>query len=332
MPLVFPMALSACKKKAALLTLAGATMGTTFSIRAVDPTGAVTQDEMQVAVTRALEDVDRRMSNWRADSEISQFNAMRDGSVITMSPELAEVMNAAVQVNAASEGRFDTSMGPLIELWGFGAPGTPSMPSANEIAARKSLSGHENSLRIEADTMGKTRNDVQIYLAGIGKGYGADHVGRALETLGLVDYMVEIGGDLVAKGRNPDGVPWQIGIESPNPADRGVVSVVGLSDMGLATSGDYRNYFEVDGKRYSHLIDPSTGYPVEHATTSATVLAENAMLADAWSTAMLILGRERGLEVAAAHSVAVQFVDKDLSSAHHGFKTYESDAFKTLTS
>ena len=246
MPLVFPMALSACKKKAELRTFAGATMGTTFSMRAVDPTGAGTQDEMQVAVTRALEDVDRRMSNWRADSEISQFNAMRDGSVITMSPELAEVMNAAVQVNAASEGRFDTSMGPLIELWGFGAPGAPSMPSANEIAARKSLSGHENSLRIEADTMGKTRDDVQIYLAGIGKGYGADHVGRALETLGLVDYMVEIGGDLVAKGRNPDGVPWQIGIESPNPAHRGVLSVVGLSDMGLATSGDYRNYFEVD--------------------------------------------------------------------------------------
>ncbi len=170
-----------------------------------------------------------------------------------------------------------------------------------------------------------------MYLAGIGKGYGADHVGRALESFGLTDYLVEIGGDLYAAGRNPDGLPWQIGIESPNPADRGVMGVVGVSGLGLASSGDYRNYFENDGRRYSHLIDPTTGLPVDHDTASATVLAENAMLADAWSTAMLILGRERGLEVAQRHNIAVQFVDRNRESAPAGFKTHASEAFKSLT-
>ena len=144
---------------------------------------------------------------------------------------------------------------------------------------------------LQHGTVEKTNSDAQVYLAGIGKGYGADHVGRAIEALGITDYLVEIGGDLYTAGRNPEGLPWQIGIEAPNIADRRVLEVVGVSGLGLASSGDYRNYFEEDGQRYSHLVDPATGRPVTHKTASATVLAENAMLADAWSTAMLILGR-----------------------------------------
>ena len=143
--------------------------------------------------------------------------------------------------------------------------------------------------------------------------------------------MVEIGGDLYASGNNPGGTPWQIGIEKPAALSGGVLDVVGVSGLGLASSGDYRNYFEQDGERFSHLIDPVSGRPITHKTASATVLAENAMLADAWATAMLILGREKGLEIAKSHNVAVLFVERDSASSDLRFKTESSETFKALT-
>lgn len=328
MPLVFPMALGACRETAEVLRLSGTTMGTGFSIIALDASGRLAQSDLQAATRKALDAVDVAMSNWRPDSEVSRFNAQGGIDPVPMSPDLAAVMQAADSVSLASEGRFDTTIGPLIELWGFGAVRRDrTVPAAAEIAARKSRSGHRTVLQVAPDTLRKTNADAQLYLAGIGKGYGADHVGRALEDLGITDYMVEIGGDVIAKGLNPDGFAWQIGIETPNPADRGVFDIVALSGMGLATSGDYRNYFERDGRRFSHLIDPTTGYPVVHDTASATVLAENAMMADAWSTAMLILGRERGLAVASAHDIAVKFIDRATIVGQPSFTTYVSPAY-----
>ncbi|WP_326973081.1 FAD:protein FMN transferase [Candidatus Rhodobacter oscarellae] len=307
-------------------------MGTTYKVVAVDHDNRLDEADIKRAVSAALADVNAAMSNWDAGSEISRLNAAPAGVATQMSPELSQVMTAAAEVNAASEGRFDTTLGPLIELWGFGAPGEQAMPSEAAIAEARDRSGHQNSLQLGAGAVQKTRADAQVYLAGIGKGYGADHVGRALQALGLEDFLVEIGGDLYAAGRNPEGQPWQIGIESPNAANRGVLGVVGVSGMGLASSGDYRNYFERDGERFSHLIDPATGRPVQHSTASATVLAENAMLADAWSTAMLILGRERGLQIAERHDIAVQFVARDAGGANGlKFKTFSSPAFDKLT-
>lgn len=332
MPLVFPMALSACKERADILRISGTTMGTTYSVVAIDKSQRLAESDVRAAIEQTLDDVDFRMSNWRTDSEVSRFNAQTGADAVAVSPELEEVMQAAEQVHLASEGRFDITMGPLIELWGFGASDADKIvPSQTDIAAQQARSGHLNSLQIETGALRKTHPDAHVFLAGIGKGYGADLVGRSLETLGIEDYFVEIGGDLYARGRNPNGLPWQIGIESPDQADRGVFGVVGLSSMGLATSGDYRNYFETDGQRFSHLLDPATGYPVTHVTASATVVAENAMLADAWSTAMLILGRERGLEVASAHDVAVQFIERNTDVDQPAFDTYVSSAFKALT-
>ncbi|SMX29437.1 Thiamine biosynthesis lipoprotein ApbE precursor [Pelagimonas phthalicica] len=322
--LVMPFALAACYNRTQVIELVGQTMGTTYKVVAVDHKNAVDKAEVEMRISAALADVNKAMSNWDDSSEISRINAAPAGARADMSQELAQVMNAAADVNAASQGRFDTTMGPLIELWGFGAPGQTALPSEAAIAAAQAKSGHANSLLLTGQNVEKTREDAQVYLAGIGKGYGADHVGRALEDLGLSDYMVEIGGDLYASGRNPEGMAWQIGIESPDPLARGVMGVVGVSGMGLASSGDYRNYFEADGQRFSHLIDPVTGRPVDHNTASATVLADNAMLADAWSTAMLILGRERGLEVAEQHHIAVHFVDRN---ADGSYVTHQSAAF-----
>jgi thiamine biosynthesis lipoprotein len=325
--LVMPFALAACYNRKQVIEFVGLSMGTTYKVVAVDHTNSVDETEVRHQVSEALAAVNHAMSNWDAGSEISRINAAPAASVTPMSADLSQVMFAASEVNHKSDGRFDTTMGPLIELWGFGAPGQTAIPSEAAIAEAQAKSGLTRSLKLEPGAVHKTRSEAQVYLAGIGKGYGADRVGRALEAMGLTDYLVEIGGDLYASGRNPDGMAWQIGIESPDPTERGMLGVVGVSGMGLASSGDYRNYFEADGQRFSHLIDPVTGRPVQHNTASATVMAENAMLADAWSTAMLILGRERGLEIAAEHNIAVKFVDRTAAGA---YVTQHSKAFDAL--
>ena len=328
--ILMSVALAACKPGAKTLDFSGLTMGTSYNVVAVDPTRKVNEAEAKAQIESALALVNKQMSNWDSTSEISRFNAKTDLGFMGISTDLAKVMRAAEDVHIASEGRFDTTTGPLIELWGFGANGAKHMASDAEIAAAQARSGHGATLNVGASTLQKRRSDAQVYLSAIGKGYGADQVGRALESLGITDYMVEIGGDLYASGLNADGKPWQIGIEKP-AALSGVLDVVGVSGMGLASSGDYRNYFEQDGARYSHVIDPVTGRPITHKTASATVLAENAMLADAWATAMLILGRERGLEIAKANDLAVLFVERDESASDLRFKTTASEHFTALT-
>ncbi len=330
--IVMPLALMACKPGDLVLELSGLTMGTTYKVVAVDPSHQLSKAEIGAAITTALSDVNKQMSNWDAQSEISRFNTQSGTAPRPVSPALAEVMQAAETVYRASEGRFDTTMGPLIELWGFGAQGTQSQPDVATIAAALRKSGHENTLRVGDGALSKLQPDAQVYLAAIGKGFGADQVGRSLEALGITDYLIEIGGDLYASGRNPDGQPWQIGIETPDARNRSVMEVIGVSGHGLASSGDYRNYFEEDGRRFSHVIDPATGYPIEHRTASATVLADSAMLADAWATAMLVLGRERGLEIAEATNLAVHFVERDADVSELRFKTTASSQFKALTS
>jgi len=328
--MVMPLALMACKPGDLVFEITGLTMGTTYNVVATDPSRQLAEADVRSAIDGALAEVNQQMSNWDAGSEISLFNA--GTGAVQMSDGLAHVMQAAEHVHLASEGRFDTTMGPLIELWGFGAPGQRAMPEAAAVSAALAQSGHANTLSLGNGTMSKTQSDAQVYLAAIGKGYGADRVGRALEALGITDYMVEIGGDLYASGRNPNGQRWQIGVESPDVMAGGLMDVVGVSGLGLASSGDYRNYFEVDGQRYSHIIDPATGHPITHRTASATVLAGNAMLADAWATAMLILGRERGLEIADRENLAVLFVERDADASDIRFTTTANDAFRTLTS
>ena len=183
---------------------------------------------------------------------------------------------------------------------------------------------------VSGNTLKKSNPESELFLSGIGKGFGVDQIAQALQSLGVKDYLVEIGGDLVTAGRNPEGLPWQIGIETPTMATRDVQSVIPVSNLAVATSGDYRNYFEQDGLRYSHILDSQTGRPVTHSTASATVLAENAMMADAWSTAMLILGREKGLDIAERNGVAVMFLDRDEAGSGSKVLTSQSSQYKEL--
>ncbi len=326
------LALAACKPEANVLRISGYTMGTTFNVVAIDKNRQVNDRDARAKIDAALAVVNQQMSNWDTESEISRFNAQTSVSSVVLSPELMGLMHAAEQVHVASEGRFDTTMGPLIELWGFGKEGEKQVPSDAQIAKALARSGHKDTLIVGDTSLRKKQPKTQVYLAAIAKGYGADQVGQALEMLGITDYMVEIGGDLYASGSNPNGQPWQIGIEKPAALSGGLIDVVGISNLGMASSGDYRNYFEQDGERFSHIIDPVTGRPITHKTASTTVLAENGMLADAWATAMLTLGREKGLMIAEAHNLAVLFIERDTSSAELVFKPTASSRFTALTS
>ncbi|MBE9637897.1 FAD:protein FMN transferase [Salipiger pacificus] len=326
-----PFALAACKKGWSVLELAGFTMGTSYSIAAIDHSNKIDKAELQQAVNASLAQVNAQMSNWDASSEISRFNAAGATDGFAVSHEVAHVMNAAHEINAATDGRFDVTVGPLIDLWGFGSGKTRSdMPSDAEIAQALACCGQAQSVGVSDRALQKMRPEAEVYLSAIGKGFGIDQVARTLASFGITDYMVEVGGDLYTAGKNPDGQAWRIGIETPEAFDRGVQQVVAVSDMGMATSGDYRNYFDFEGKRYSHIIDATTGRPVTHDTASVTVMTENAMLADAWATALLVLGRERGLELANQRDMAALFIERSGKAGDKGFKITASDRFTAL--
>jgi thiamine biosynthesis lipoprotein len=325
------LALAACGPENKVLRLSGVTMGTTYNVVAIDKNHQVSDREAQAKIDTALKMVNQQMSNWDPNSEISRFNAQTSVESVPLSPELMALMHAAERVHVASDGRFDTTMGPLIELWGFGKDGAKQIPTDAQIADALARSGHADTLVVNEMSLQKKQPNTQVYLAAIAKGYGADQVGHALEELGIRDYMGEIGGDLYASGMNPNGQPWQIGIEKPAALSGGLIDVVGISNLGMASSGDYRNYFERDGERFSHIIDPVTGRPITHKTASTTVLAENGMLADAWATAMLTLGREKGLMIAEAQNLAVLFIERDTSSSELVFKPTASSRFTALT-
>lgn len=321
------LAVAACKPGAAVLKLTGTTMGTTYTIVAQDPEGSVNETDLKQAVIASLAKTNAQMSNWDVTSEVARFNAARTTDPVPVSDELAQVVAAAQQINAASDGQFDLTLGPAIETWGFGATrGDSHIPDQAKLAASLIPAGQAERLHLSGGNLRKSHPETGIYLSSIGKGFGVDQIAATLRSFGLNDFMVEIGGDLYASGTNGNGQPWQIGIESPDALHKTAFRIASLSDMGMATSGDYRNYFEQDGKRYSHILDARTGRPITHNTASVTVLADNAMLADGWATALMALGTKRGLDVANEQKLAVLFIDRTQS----GFATTSSDRFAQL--
>ncbi|WP_171101954.1 FAD:protein FMN transferase [Ruegeria sp. HKCCD7255] len=318
-------------KEPDVVRLSGETMGTTFNIVAIGED--LDQDALAADVQATLDRVNGKMSNWDPNSEVSTFSASSSTDPVQVSDEFALVLAAANEVHSKSGGTFDVTLGPLIELWGFG-PRKPEdpVPSDADIQAALDAVGQDRLLTLDsqAGTLAKSDAGVGINLSAIAKGYGIDAVAATLADAGIEDYMVEIGGDLVAKGENDKGESWRIGVEKPETGTQAIQLVVPLNDRGMATSGDYKNFFVQDGIRYSHIIDATTGRPITHHTTSVTVLAENAMMADAWATAMLALGQERGLDLAEQHKLAVFFISRDVTNGEDAYITVQSSAFKDV--
>ncbi|MEM9172533.1 MAG: FAD:protein FMN transferase [Pseudomonadota bacterium] len=306
-------ALTACGQKANNFTLTGAAMGTTYKVTVVRAPKTVDAHTTVAAIREVLAITNSHFSNWDSMSEISRFNDQQVTDPFAMSPPLQRLMATAQAVHIASEGRFDLTVGPLVELWGFGASGgPPSRPQQSQILDALQRVGQRRVLEIEdnGQMMRKTRPDAVVYLSSIAKGAGVDAVCARLRELGIEHYLVEIGGDLRVSGNGPSGAGWRIGIETPSVTTRAVDTAIRLTNSAMATSGDYRNYFDADGVRFSHVLDPTTGHPVAHRTTSVTVVADTAALADAWATALLVLGRDAGEAVAARYGIAAMFIER----------------------
>jgi thiamine biosynthesis lipoprotein len=294
-----------------LAVFSGSTMGTEYTVKVVRPPGSVDLETLEEGIRRKLARVDDLMSTYKSDSEISRLNRWDRVEWFEVSPETAAVIEEALRVGHVTHGAFDVTVGPLVNLWTFGPEpdSRGDVPSPERIeAARKRVGLQYLEVRRRPPAVRKTRTDLCVDLSGIAKGFAADQVAEHLERCGVRDYLVEVGGELRVKGHNRRQEPWQVAIESPLVGVRGIQRIVPLTDGGMATSGDYRNYFEKDGVRYSHIIDPRTAAPVSHRLASVTVLAPSCARADAWATALMVLGPEAGYQLALAEGMPAFFV------------------------
>jgi len=322
------LALAGCSGTARSPELAGfdgQIMGTTYSVRL----GVPLTEGLASKVHAALQNVDVHMSTWRGDSELSAFNDSADGDWQSMTPNTLDVMAQAINTSSISNGAFDVTIGPLVDLWGFGAGATKagSIPVGRDINAGLAQVGYEAiKIDLEAGAARKLNQKARLDLSGIAKGHAVDRVAAVLNELGIDSYLVEVGGELKARGAKPDGSLWKVAIERPAVGSREVFRALKLNDQAIATSGDYRNFFDNGGQRYSHSIDPRTGQPVDHELASISVVADSTMAADAWSTALMVLGPDEAMALAKQHKVAAHMILKSGTS----LKEVYSDTFEQL--
>lgn len=305
-------------------------MGTLYTVKVVDPPRGADPEALRSGIDGILQQVDARMSTYRPDSELSRFNAARSRDWIGISRELLTVLREAQRVSELTGGAFDVTVGPLVNLWGFGpGGGADVLPSNDAIQAALARVGYRHlHLRDAPPAFRKDPPELYVDLSAIAKGYAVDRVAEFLASQGIGDYMVEVGGEVRARGRNARGTAWRIAIERPSATRRAVQLVVALDDAGIATSGDYRNYFERDGRRYSHTIDPATGRPITHALASVTVIAPSTMHADALATGLMVLGPHKGYELAEHLGLAALFIIK----TQDGFTQRGTPAFAPYVS
>lgn len=304
--LVFSAALLGCGAGDAPQKLGGATMGTTWSVTYVESSKAQSSEQIHEGIASVLTAVNASMSTYQPESEISRFNRMPAGETAAMSLPFSQVLETALQVGGLTNGAYDVTVGPLVDLWGFGSAGFgDEIPAASAIAHALESVG-QNHLEADREQANLTkRRQLALDFSSLAKGYAVDQVAAHLKSQGISRYLVEVGGEMALAGKSPRGDLWQIAIEEPEPGQRAIAAALRLTDLAVATSGDYRNYFDIDGKRYSHAIDPRTGYPIEHELVSVTVVHESAMAADAWATALIVLGMDAALVLAEAQGLAV---------------------------
>ena len=296
----------------------GATMGTTFAVRVVT---AHTWDESRRSeigdrIQAALDDVESKMSHYRSSSELSRFNQLRATTPFPVSSETFDVVRHASELSEMTGGALDITVGPLVNAWGFGPVEPDVLPPDTALLMR--LRTHMGYTKLELDpaglTLRKTDPDLECDLSAVAKGYGVDRVAEVLREEGLTRFLVEVGGEIVAAGANQQGGPWRIAIERP-VMEGGVQRVVLLNGRAMATSGDYRNVREIDGRLFSHTIDPRTGWPVAHQLASVSVVAELCVVADGLATALEVLGPDDGYALAVERGWAALFLVRDDTGA-----------------
>jgi len=303
--------------------LEGKTMGTTYHIKfyadQVDP------QAIQAEIDAVLVDINQSMSTYIEDSEINTFNRLDANEVMPISDDFRAVISESMRIGNSTK-TLDVTMGPLIDLWGFGPDKKPTKRPTDEALANMVSNIGIDKLVLNEQGLAKTVADLELSFSATAKGYGIDKVAELLQSKGITDYMVEIGGELRIAGTKPDNQAWRIAIEQPdaNPGERKVHRVLTPGNNGIATSGDYRIFYTMDGETYTHLIDPMTGMPIKHDLVSVTVLHPSAMTADGLATALTVMGMEKAQRYAQQHDLPVYLIAKSAQ----GLVTYSSPAFK----
>ena len=332
----------------------GKIMGTTYSVSYASTLFDHPLDKVSKTVHNALADVDQRMSTYKLDSELMQVNQAPVGKAVKVSKDIIDLVIEARKISELSDGAYDITVGPLVNLWGFGPaywheqnqkglhnddekpvnapefvqwmidkyPG--AVPSPEAIAKARARVGYQ-FLKVDPSNATLTRTkDLFIDLSSIAKGYGVDQAAAALRSMGIDNYMVEVGGEVLVKGKKHDGEPWRVAVIGPEMGQHGVSAIVYPGNKALATSGDYLNFFEVEGKRYSHTINPKTGWPEAKRVAEVAVVADTVAQADALATMFMVLGDKEGLVLANKEGIAARFA----YYTDNGFETVTSEAFK----
>lgn len=304
-------------------------MGTTYSVKIAygDMADMNKLENMKAGVDSVLKVVNAQMSTYIPDSEISSFNKYKDGDWYNISADFAHVLDESIKIGKLSNGSLDITVGPLVNLWGFGPEAHERIaPPDSEIEKRLAEVGLDKiEVRINPPAARKKIPGLYCDLSATAKGFGVDKVFEYILSKGFEDLLVEIGGELRGMGKNQNGDSWQVGISEPDQSGR-VERIIGIGNMAMATSGDYWNYFEENGVRYSHTIDPRTGRPITHKLASVTVVGKACLDADGLATAINVMGPEEGMKFAEAQELPVYMIVKSAE----GFVIKESPKFKEL--
>lgn len=292
-------------------SLNGQTMGTRYSavfFAAAD----IDEAAIGAGLFAAVDKVDRQMSTWKPDSDLSRLNALPEQQWLTLPEELMTVLDTALHIGQQSRGAFDIGVGELVNAWGFGPSGAQAYAQQTRAPGQGAHHSAADGLEIDrARSRVRKHQRVTLDLSGIAKGYGVDALARYLDGFGITRYLVGIDGEMRAKGLKPDGRAWAVAIEKPVRHVREVMGVMELSDAAIATSGDYRHWVEVQGKHYAHTMNPLNGQPVRNRLAAVTVVMSSCMLADAWATALLVLGETDGVALAQQRGMDALFVLRD---------------------
>jgi thiamine biosynthesis lipoprotein len=291
-------------------TFAGPAQGTTYRVRLGQPLAVAELAGLRAEIESLLADVDHQMSRYHADTEVSRFNRSASTDWFAVSSDLAAVVRAAISIHDQSGGTFDITVAPLVDAWGFGPRGGAGrIPSADEIARiRESVGSELLAVRAGPPALRKLRGGVALDLNGIAPGFAVDRIAQCLERHGVLNYLIRLDGHIRTRGHALDGRPWRVGIDRPTEIPSGVQLAIEMGDGSLSTSGDYRHYFMHEGHRYSHIIDPRTGWPIAHAATSVSIVADDCLTADAWAKALMVLGPVDGLRLANERGIAAYYV------------------------
>jgi FAD:protein FMN transferase len=303
---------AACAPSPEELELSGPTMGTTYTVKIAAPPAALDSARLRTTIDDVLAQIDRSMSGYRGDSEVARFNGSASTQWHEVSADLAALVQAALEISEKSGGAFDITVAPLVAAWGFGPAGTPKLlPDAAQLEQIAASVGYRKlHARLDPPALRKEVAELSIDLNGIAPGFAVDRLADRLLALHTENFMIDIGGEILARGRNARGGPWHIAIERPVDRQRAPYAGVWLDDASVSTSGEYRDYYERDGRRYSHTIDPRTRQPLDRVPGSVVVIASSTALADGWATALNVLGPHDGLALAVKEHMPVLFIER----------------------